>query len=244
MFASKRFSVQGRLASSALLVALILGAVACGEEQKPTPQPANLPPEQVIERAVPAIGAANSFHFTLETSKLQKPLPGLFITKADGDVSRPDKMAGNISATYSGLPINVKVVVDNTSQYWTDPTSGKWSTIPAFFNVAEFFSPSKGVADILANVKDLKGDGSESVNSTESYRLNGMVPASALKSLSPEVTATGDLTTTLWVGTSDFLLRRVRLEGPILSGEPADIARTITITDYNKAVKVETPVVK
>ncbi|HYP40831.1 MAG TPA: LppX_LprAFG lipoprotein, partial [Chloroflexia bacterium] len=103
---------------------------------------------------------------------------------------------------------------------------------------------SKGVADILANVKGMASDGTENVGGTDSYRLKGMVPATALKSLSQEVTATGDLTTTLWIGAGDFLMRKVELQGPIISGEPADIVRTITVSDYNKEVKIETPVVK
>ena len=223
----------------ALLAAtlLFLSLAACGE-------PERLPPERVIEKAVPAIQAANSFHFTLETSKVQKPPPGLFITKADGDVVKPDKLAGDLSAVYSGLPISVKVVVDGDSQYMTDPASGKWGSMVAGFNVAEFFDPTKGVADILANVKGLTTDGTETVEGVDTYRLKGSVPTSALKSLSPEITAQGDLTTTLWIGSGDFLLRRVRLEGPILSAEPPDIVRTITVKDYNKEVKIETPVVK
>jgi lipoprotein LprG len=235
MFA--RLSWGHKIAALTLLPLLLLVAVACGEPEK-------LTPEQVIEKAVPAIQAANSFHFTLETSKLQKAPPGLFITKADGDVVKPDKLSGNVNALYSGLPISVKVLVDGQSQYWTDPASGKWGPVPAFFNVASFFDPSKGVADILANVKGLSLDGTENVGGTDSYRLKGTVPTTALKSLSQEVTATGDLTTTLWIGAGDFLMRKVELQGPLISGEPTDIVRTITVSDYNKEVKIETPVVK
>lgn len=226
-----------KLAPVLLITMIAFTLAGCGEPEK-------LPPDQIIERAVPAIQAANSFHFKLETSKLQKAPPGLFITRVDGDVVKPNKLAGDMSALFSGLPINVKVVVDGESQYMTDPASGKWAAMSPAFNVAEFFDPSKGVADILANVKGLTLDGTENVEGVDSYRLKGKVPASALKSLSPEVTATGDLAATLWIGANDFLLRRVQLQGPILEGEPADISRTITITDYNKEVKIETPVVK
>lgn len=232
-----RLSWGHKIAMLFIMPLLFLGVVACGEPEK-------LTPEQVIEKAVPAIQAANSFHFTLETGKLQKPPSGLFITKADGDVVKPDKLTGNVNALYSGLPISVKVLVDGKSQYWTDPASGKWGPVPAFFNVASFFDPSKGVADILANVKGMAADGTENVGGADSYRLKGMVPTTALKSLSQEVTATGDLTTTLWIGAGDFLMRKVSLQGPIISGEPADIVRTITVSDYNKDVKIETPVVK
>ncbi|MEO5950959.1 MAG: LppX_LprAFG lipoprotein, partial [Chloroflexia bacterium] len=118
-----------------------------------------------------------------------------------------------------------------------------WAPMPTELNMAEFFDPSKGLADIVGGVKNLSGDGTENVDGTDTYRLKGSVPAQALKSLSAEVTATGDLTTTLWIGASDFLIRKVTLQGPVLSDEPLDIVRTITMKDYNKEVKIETPVV-
>src|SRR6266568_2765417 len=166
---------------------LLLAASGCGDQP-------SMPADQVIQKAAPAIQATNSFHFTLETGKLPKAPPGIFITGVDGK-----------------------------NQFWTDPTSGKWGPMPSELDMASFFDPSKGVSDILANVKGPTSDGTEKGNDADTYRLKGSVPATALKSLSPEVTATGDLTTTLWVGTGDFLLRRVQLEGPLLSGEPPDL---------------------
>ncbi len=221
------------LACAALL---ILGAAGCGEPEK-------LTPEQVVEKAIPALQAANSFHFDLQTSKLQKPQPGIFITKAEGDVVKPDKLAGDISATAFGLPVNMKVVVDGKGQYMTDPASGQWTTMSSALDVSQYFDPN-GVSDIIDNVEGLTSDGTETVDGTASYRLKGTVPASALKKLSPEVTAKGDLQTVLWIGSTDFLLRRVQLTGPFFEGEPADIVRIIKMSDYGKMVKIETPVVK
>ena len=66
--------------------------------------------------------------------------------------------------------------------------------------MASFFDLSKGMADILSNVKGLLADGTENVDGTDTYRLKGSVPATALKSLTSEVTATGDISTTLWIG--------------------------------------------
>lgn len=218
--------------------ALLLSAAGCGEPEKP-----NLTPDQVIEKAIPALQAANSFHFTMETSKIDKPQPGLFVTKADGDVVRPDKLVGEVSALAFGLPVNIKVVVDGANQYMTDPASGQWTTMSSALNVAEYFNPN-GVSDIMGGVKDLQSDGNENLNGTDAYRLNGTVPAEALKKLTPEVDATGNLTTTMWIGSGDFLLRRVQLTGPFFQGEPEDIVRTINMSDYNKQVTVETPVVR
>jgi lipoprotein LprG len=227
-----------RLVIPAILpaVCLLLLLAACGG-------PDNLPADQIIGKAVPAINNVNTFHFTLSTSKVQKPPPGIFITAVDGDVQKPDKLVGSVNAAYSGIPVKINVVVDGANQFWTDPASGKWGPMPAELNMATFFDPSKGMADILSNVQGLTADGTENIDGTDTYRLKGTVPATALKSLTSEVTATGNISTTLWIGSGDFLLRKASLTGPLLSDEPPDIERTITIKDYNKAVKVETPVI-
>ena len=216
---------------------VLLGAAGCGGDE-------SLPADQVIQKASPAMQAATSFHFTLESSKPDKPSAGLFISKADGDVMKPDKLKGDLSATVAGIPINSKVVISGKDQYWTDPMSGQWATIPSAFNVSQFFDPSKGVTDILGSVKNLAADGRESVDGTDTYRLKGQVPTSSLKALSTEVSATSDLTTTLWIGASDFLLRKVTLQGALTSDETANTLRTISFKDYNKAITFETPVVQ
>ena len=219
------------------VAALVITSAGCGDPEKP-----NLTPDQVIEKAIPALQNANSFHFNLETSKVDKPQFGLFVTKADGDVARPDKLVGDVSALASGLPVNIKVVVDGNNQYMTDPASGQWIVMSGMLDVAEYFNPD-GVGDIMAGIKDLQAESNETVNGSESYRLKGSVPAQALKKLSPEVDATGDLQAVIWIGSGDFLLRRVQLTGPFFQSEPPDIVRTINMSDYNKQVVIETPVV-
>src|SRR6266566_1543479 len=124
---------------------LLLAASGCGDQP-------SMPADQVIQKAAPAIQATNSFHFTLETGKLPKAPPGIFITGVDGDVAKPNKLMGDVTATYSGIPVKIKVVVDGKNQYWTDPTSGAWGPMPSELDMASFFDPSKGVSDILANI--------------------------------------------------------------------------------------------
>ena len=224
-------------AAALALGAVLVSAVRCGEPEQLTPQ-------QVIEKAVPAIQGANSFHFTYEASKPDKPLPGIFITRVDGDAAKPDKLVADVAGVAANINVNIKVAADGDKQYMTDPVSGRWGAMSSVFNVTQFFDPAKGVSDILAGVKDLQSDGTETLDGTATYRLKGKVPAAALKSLSAEVTATDDLPSVLWIGARDFLLRKVKMDGPLLSGEPANVTRTITLKDFNKEVKVETPEVK
>ncbi len=216
-----------------LLLAVLVFA-GCGDT-------ADLPADQVITKASAAILTANSFHFLFEADKPTKPMAGLYITRADGSVGKPDKLVATVDATAAGFPVNVKAVVDGSSQYMTDPITGKWTKATAALNITQFFDPGKGIADILANVKNLKSVGKENVSGTDCYKLTATVPSSAMKSLSPEVTTTTDLNTTLWIATGDSLLRKVKLEGPLVEGEAATTSRTITFSAYNKPVVVETP---
>jgi lipoprotein LprG len=223
--------------AAVLVSTAIVVSAACGG-------PEDLTPEQVIEKSAPAMQEASSFHVTLDLSQVGKAPPGLFLTGADADIVKPDKLQAEVSAIYSGLPIEVKVIVDGEKQYMTDPASGKWQVMPPALNIVQFFDPSKGVADMLTNLKDLEGHGRESIGDTDSYVVKGKVPTSALSAFSPEVTASGDLTTTLWVGATDFLVRRAQIEGPLTASEPAEVVRTFHFRDYNKDIKIDTPVVE
>src|SRR5438552_8449778 len=121
-----------------LMLALSIAACDIGTSSN---APA-LAPAQVIEKAAPAMQQANTFHFSLETSKLDKPVPGLFVSKASGDVAKPDKLSADVTATYAGIPINIKAVVDGDKQYMTDPTSGAWQSTGQVIDIKQYFNPS------------------------------------------------------------------------------------------------------
>ena len=220
--------------SYGLLILAALSLASCGGS-------ADLPPDQVLNKASTAIGTATSFHFLFEASKPEKPVPGLFVSKAEGSVAKPDKLSASVDATMAGFAVNVKAIVNGQDQYMTDPVTGKWSKASAELNVTQYFDPAKGAASILTGLKGPTADGHESVDGTDCYRIKGKVPASALQALSPDVSGASDLNTTLWIGSSDFLVRRVKLEGPFAQSEPSNMVRTITFSDYNKDVKIEPP---
>ena len=139
----ERFSRQP-LAFLAGLVVVLLTA-GCGG-------PADLPADQVVQKAAPAMQAASSFHFTVDTTKPPKPLAGLFINGAQGDVVKPDKLMADVQATYAGLAITAKVVVDGKSQYMTDPVTGRWAPMSSALNVIQFFDPAKGISEPAASM--------------------------------------------------------------------------------------------
>jgi lipoprotein LprG len=217
---------------------LLMGAAGCGDEIRPV----DISPEEVVKKSSEAIQKPQTFHFSLATENMHK-LPGLWITDANGDVKKPDKLVGELSARYNGLVLKADVVVDGKSQYWTDPLNRRWGPMPSYFNVAQLFDPAKGISDILAGLKNPTVDGAEKLGDTETYRFKGTVPPEALRAITAEVNVKNDIPTTIWVGKDDFLLRKVYLAGPLIEGEPANIGRTINVSDYDKPVTVETPTI-
>lgn len=232
-----------RAAKCATYLAVALFALpalaGCGEGEKPPAMSA----DEVIKKAGPAIQAPKSFHFNLMTENMHS-LPGLWLTKADGDAVKPDKMHGKVTARNNGVTFTSEIVVDGETQFWTDPLSGRWAPMPAYFNVRQLFDPAKGASDILASIRNLASDGDETVADVVSYRIKGQVPPDSLRALTPEVNVKNDIPATIWVGARDFLLRRIRLQGPLIEGEPSQVVRIITITEFDKNVSIETPAVR
>jgi hypothetical protein len=221
-------------------VVLLLSVAGCGDEVKLPPMSA----DEVVKKAATAIQAPKSFHFSLKTDNMHSFGGGPWLTDADGDAVKPDKLLGKVTVRYSGAIVSSNVIVDGESQYWTIPPIGVWARMPSYFNVSQLFNPSKGAASILDSITGLSSDDAEKIGGVPSYRVKGMVSPEALRELTQEVTVKSDIPVTLWVAASNFLLTQVRLHGPLIEGEPAEIARTVTLNDFDKEVKIETPVVK
>jgi hypothetical protein len=229
-----------KIAPLLVAVVLLLGVAGCGDEVKLPPMSA----EEVVKKAATAIQAPKSFHFNLKTDNMHTFGGGPWLTDADGDAVKPDKMRGKVTVRYSGAIVSSDVIVDGESQYWTIPPIGVWTRMPSYFNVSQLFNPAKGAASILESVKGLSSDDTEKIGGVPSYRVKGTVSPEALRALTQEVTVKSDIPVTLWVAASNFLLTQVRLHGPLIEGEPGEIARTVTLSDFDKEVKIETPVVK
>lgn len=227
------YPVVGRLAGALALV-LLLALSACGDPPVP-------PAADIVSKSVTAMRDITSLHFLIDTNKLDKYPAGLFITRAEGDVARPDKLRATAKALLVGSAIQVQVVGVGTEQFMTDPASGRWQAMPPSFNVLAAFDPNKGIADILANAKNPATDGTEAIGGVDCYRLTTTLSPDALRALSTEVNSTAPLPAKLWIGTADFRLRQVTLAGPLMTGEPANIVRTVQFTKFNDPVDIQKP---
>jgi hypothetical protein len=228
-----------RAAALTLLMALLAACAASTPAPTPTPE---LTEQEIAQRAVDRLSALNSFHFDLATDTGGKPLSsaGFALVSASGDAARPDKLSASLQASVGGFVANVSYISTGGKHYMTDPFSKQWIEVPPQFNTIAVFSPQTGAPAMVKSLQGLKKQGREQVDGVNSYHLAGTAPGDVLQPVLG-ASAPAQLKADVWIGTGDFLTRRITLSGPILDGEPEGTVRTLTLTKFNEPVNIEAP---
>jgi hypothetical protein len=137
-------------------------------------------------------------------------------------------------------PIQTELVVLGNEKFLKNPLSGKFES-QALPGTYAFLDKDRGAPLLLRNLKEPTVTVRESVDGTEADVLTGTLEASDLAVLFGDKPAAAPVKTEVWVATSDRLVPRVRLTGPVLESDPATIVRTLTLSGYNQDVSIERP---
>jgi lipoprotein LprG len=235
--------MPGRALAVSLLVALVAGGCGGGGGAG-----GGLPAAQILSRSVARTSGVKSFHVLITIENVPKP-SGIGLTHLEGDLTAAGSLRAKVSVVrYEGERLSSEVIITGGALYFKDPSSGEWCkfSLGTKNPVASFFDPAKGVWAVIKGVTDVASDGSEEIGGTDSYRLHAKVRADALTALlknalvgSPQGARL--LPVELWIGKSDLLLRRIRLSGPLSSGEPKDAARTLELSTFGEPMRVKAP---
>lgn len=196
---------------------------------------------QVASRADTHTSRLRSFHFHYDVANPPSGGSGLVLTSADGDVAVPSRLKANVSGTYSGIPLNSQIVFSGGKAYLKNPLSGSWQSFPTETSPTGYFDPSKGVLAVIGHAHTLRLDGTETVDGAPCYRLRGSMPASVVAPFLIAKPGNVQVPVDVDVGEQDFVLRRIRIDGPVNSSEPKDIRRTITLSRFDEPVTVAPP---
>lgn len=226
----------------ALLTALALLAYGCGETSPPaSPVPTATPinPQAILDDCGRAMSALTSFRFHIEHDvNGGTPLAqGMTLTEASGGVSSPDRLTVDFSGTAGNFAVKGSLIAIGEDVYMTNPLSGEWHAVSSALNPLEFFDPSRGIADILAQVRDATLISHDAVG----YRIGGTLPADALAPLFGDTEAQSSVHVTMTVEKTHLYLTQARLEGRITPDEADGIARVITLSKFNESMDISAP---
>jgi lipoprotein LprG len=206
------------------------------------PSPSPLSAAQVLSQGSQKMEAANSFHFVLDHTGGGTPIAmGIEMTKAVGDLVKPDKLKTVINGTALSMSIQVQVITIGDATYMTNPLNGKWELLPNDFQVLSVFDPASGVAAIMKGMANTVRLSDEDLQGTACYHVRGDIDSGQLNSISGSSVQGIAIKAEVWIAKDDFLPRLVKLAGKITEGEKEGIVRSLSFSDYNQAVKIEKP---
>ena len=208
----------------------------------PTPAPTAQAPREILEAAVAATNALDSFRFDVEISFLlgtegsgaEAPIT------LSGYYKAPGMVQGVMSLNLGPTAIEMEVIDTGEAMYIKDPEMGVWvkgEGADAFFS-----NPSDLIALEDMDLSEATSAGTENIDGVEHHVIEAVV--SDLLGI-----GAGDLRYVFWVRSGDGLLGQIRVEGSLnlgegllgLGGDDAGLSLTMRLSDYNKDVTIEAP---
>ena len=229
----------------AALCAVLVVLTACGgkkETVRATPAPRPDPRILLIE-AADRVEQAKSFHFLLEHERGSTPIVlQLQMTRAEGDVVKPDRLRADIDAQRGGVRLKLKLVSIGAQSKISNPFNPmQYVDLPTGTRLSDVFDPTAGTTAALRGVKDPQITGEETLDGRKVWRVDGTVDAASLAALVTLAESGYTAKGTVWIGQDTKEVYRVRLEGPLGSQDTQDVVRVLTLSRYNEAIDI-TPV--
>lgn len=231
----------------AILIAILLSG--CNESLSPSPtltaSPA-LTATEIVDMSAEKMETVDSFHLELTQAGGTTPIAmGLEVSEAAGDIVRPDKVKGEITAIVIGLPVQVEFITVGDITLVTNPLTGQWEPFPSEFSAAGIFDPDIGIAAMLRSMTNLSRLEDEKAAGFACFHIKGNITSEDLRPITRLFTLSyvegAEIAAEVWLDQEDFLLRQIILEGQISPEEKPGIIRTLTFSDYDKYVEIKLP---
>lgn len=224
--------------AGALVCTILVLCMAC------TATPAVEPSaDEIRARSADAMAQLSSFHFTLDLLNGTMPLAGgLAATSVDGSVVAPDRLLVTVKARAANMAVELRAIGIGARQYMTNPLTGQWQDATGSLLLPSLLDPTSGLPAILRQATGLEKRGRQSQAGVDAFHLAGPVPAEQLARLvGAAQPAAGSVQTELWIGVSDYRLRRARLVGPIVVDDPPGLERILTFSDFDATTRIDPP---
>ena len=260
-------SAARAVAVGAVLVLLLQGVLSLGVRSGAAQEDAAA--QEILTGAARAMAGVQSFQFSLTTEQGQTIImDALELKDVTGAIQRPDRFRAVASASVAILEVDVEVIGIGT-QLWVKNPLGGAAGGEEYIEVdlseggteqalAELVNPDRillRAVDLLENPVVRGEDEIDGVATTviegtfDPSEAIGLVPgtpavasdAATQAAVETGLELAGPVPTLIWID-ADGLVRRIRVEGPILTSEATDVVRRLDLFAYNEPVEIEAPV--
>ena len=214
-------------------------SVGCGNGDS-APEPLETP-QETLEGAAIQMASLTSLSFVLSHEEGYSPLfPGVEAQRVEGVVALPDQAGMEVEARVSALGsfISIKIVVDGADATMTDPLTGALRSLPASSLPFNFLDLGATLGAIALAMQDPAFTEDRTIDGVSSRGIAGTVTGLDLRTLIPAATAEAEVRLEVWVG-EDSLIRRVSIDGVVVSNDPAGVVRILTFGAFDQSVTIE-----
>ncbi len=224
-----------------LIVSLFAG---CGPRK-----PAEIPPEEIIARAVERMKSLQGFHFLIDRSGAPAYLDEgevYSFRRAEGDFVTPDKALAAVRVIAPGMVAEIQAVGIGDRYWETNFLTGNWEELPSGMglNPAVLFDPEVGLQPILqsdlSDLKVLEPVELEEIPGKLLYHLEGKILGDTLHAMSYGLIGPETMDVQLWIDPKTFDVNRVL----IAHLQPGNTEATIWQVDFwnfDKVVDIVPP---
>jgi hypothetical protein len=255
-------SLLSRRRFAAALALPLLPGVARAAAQQQQAQDATA----LLVQAAAAMAELRSFHFALSTPQGTTAILDAFeLLRLEGDVARPDRYRASIEATAAGFDVSIEAIGVGDRLWVTDPMAGgEFVEVPLDGGAGDggptleqLVNPDRLWLAALASVTDAVVVGENEIDGEPVTRVDGLVDlsqvlgeggaAAAVAVVGTPTEGAGlvaplldPLPVSAWLTESGHL-RRLEVEGALLTGEAENVVRRLDLTRFDEPVEIEPP---
>jgi hypothetical protein len=184
------------------------------------------------------------FHLGVEGVTYIDVAKTIQLLEANGELERPDRVHARFKVKIvPGVTITTEIISISGESWSTDIITGKWSKAPAEFTYdpSVLFDNQGGVGPVMNKVDNPQIVGTDKVNDNETYHISGTATEDVVGPVTSETMHGSPVAVDLWIDTTTFDLRRVKLAEPASSDNANPATWTLDLTDQNKQIDIEPP---
>lgn len=181
---------------------------------------------------------------TLKFTKGTVSFQGYVLTSATTAVRLPSDSDTVYKVKYQDLLIGLEVVITGGHVFLRPPFSGftevTGTSAAEVPDLARLFDATTGLPAMIPAGHNPVSMATEKVGDVDSYRVGATYTGTQIAKLLPQLSSSGDVAATIWVGGSDHLIRKAVLGGPFGDGG-TDSSVEIDLSAFNAAVAIASP---
>ena len=237
------------LSITALVVAFLFLAAACGRESTPTATPPTATPAPVLSDVLTNAGEKMAAMSSAKFSMVDEKESGakFFETtfkSLEAEVKAPDSfrmLVEVVSPAFGFVEIEMMAVGEQALMKFSK--DAPWAPLPLDQVPFNFSGLGMTFRDVIHMIRDGDGaiTGSESVLGAQAIRVEGTVQSEQLSNLITDVDSGHTVTLTLWIDEAEHFLRQLRIAGQLYDDDGPETTRLVTIDGINVPVEIELP---